>query len=528
MKKNIYQLLTLLAFAPLASTYAQNQLPYLLDIYAAADTSSHLLHVYYTALEPEGDPLKISLMVSGDGGKTYPFDTQNAFGVGYPIAATGSQQEIVWQYDPTQLNLQLCQVKVVADDLQPVDIQSIVNSVDAAQLLSDLQLVEGVRHKTANPVHLQAVKDLINQRLDDNQVYHWTHNYTAGSYTGQNFTGKKHSVAHSDTTYIIDGHYDSVAISPGADDNGTAVVGVLEALRLLAPYEFEHNLKFIWFDMEEDGLVGSLRYVTEAIEPQETIGGVVNYEMIAYYSDEPNSQETPFGFDLLFPDIYNQVASDQFRGNFIVNASNANSLGLMNSFAQSAATYVPDLKVVSIPLPGNAEIAPDFRRSDHTAFWGIGAPALMITDGANTRNPYYHTSEDVIDNLNMTFMRQVVQAGIATIAQRAKIRHASSITADVVLTSGLPISEAFLPACNWKASPNPINATLLTLHADNNCNMPITAVKLLNNTGKLLLHQEYAPTFDALLPVTDYPQGIYLVGIERQGKWSYKQLVIMH
>jgi len=38
--------------------------------------------------------------------------------------------------------------------------------------------------------------------------------------------------------------------------------------------------------------------------------------------------------------------------------------------------------------------------SDQWSFWQCGYPAIMLTDTALFRYPYYHTSEDTSDKIN--------------------------------------------------------------------------------------------------------------------------------
>ena len=72
--------------------------------------------------------------------------------------------------------------------------------------------------------------------------------------------------------------------------------------------------------MEEDGLIGSYNYVYNGgIEAWEEIAGVFNYEMIGYYSERPNSQQLPPGFDIIFPDAADSLAAHNGAGDFITN-----------------------------------------------------------------------------------------------------------------------------------------------------------------------------------------------------------------
>jgi hypothetical protein len=47
--------------------------------------------------------------------------------------------------------------------------------------------------------------------------------------------------------------------------------------------------------------------------------------------------------------------------------------------------------------------------SDHWAFWEMGYPALMVTDTAPFRYPYYHTPSDIPDKLDFDKMARVVK-----------------------------------------------------------------------------------------------------------------------
>ncbi len=98
-------------------------------------------------------------------------------------------------------------------------------------------------------------------------------------------------------------------------------------------------------------------------------------------------------------------------GNFLAVVGNQASAALAASVEQAAKPHVP---VVSLVIPGNGELLPDTRRSDHAAFWRYGFPAVMLTDTANFRNPNYHRSTDTIDMLNLGFLAQVADAVAAS------------------------------------------------------------------------------------------------------------------
>lgn len=70
-------------------------------------------------------------------------------------------------------------------------------------------------------------------------------------------------------------HHDTQADSVGADDNGTAVAGVIELARVLAPRERRRTIRLISFGAEEQLSVGSSAYVRKHREQLVREGGVM-------------------------------------------------------------------------------------------------------------------------------------------------------------------------------------------------------------------------------------------------------------
>ena len=65
----------------------------------------------------------------------------------------------------------------------------------------------------------------------------------------------------ADDILYASAHHDTQANSPGADDNGSGVVGVLELARLLQPLPRRRTIRLISFGAEEQLSVGSAAYV---------------------------------------------------------------------------------------------------------------------------------------------------------------------------------------------------------------------------------------------------------------------------
>lgn len=77
---------------------------------------------------------------------------------------------------------------------------------------------------------------------------------------------------------LITGHYDSVMDSYGASDDGSAVVTMLETIRLLRLKEsFKNDIIFLFTDGEEIGLIGATAFIEEHLLAK-NIGIVLNFE----------------------------------------------------------------------------------------------------------------------------------------------------------------------------------------------------------------------------------------------------------
>ena len=101
-------------------------------------------------------------------------------------------------------------------------------------------------------------------------------------------------------------------------------------------------------------------------------------------------------------------------GDFLGIVGNVDSAELVTSFERAANHAAPGLKTVSLIVPGQGEMLPDTRRSDHAAFWHYGFHAIMLTDTANFRNPHYHQPSDTIDTLDLGFVSRVADAVAAS------------------------------------------------------------------------------------------------------------------
>jgi Zn-dependent M28 family amino/carboxypeptidase len=160
--------------------------------------------------------------------------------------------------------------------------------------------------------------------------------------------------------------------------------------------------------------VGSTNYISRSKANLKKIIGVINLETCGYTSKAKNSQKFPTGMN---PEYFPQNdVKDATIGDYIVIVVDKNSEKLRQIFFEQTKEKIPSLL---IGMPMNYEeikkTARDLLRSDHAPFWKMNVPALMITDTANFRNPYYHTPGDTIGTLDFEFMAKLTEVVVNTI-----------------------------------------------------------------------------------------------------------------
>jgi Zn-dependent M28 family amino/carboxypeptidase len=215
--------------------------------------------------------------------------------------------------------------------------------------------------------------------------------------------GKK----YPDKILVIGAHYDTVAGTPGADDNASGIAGVIELARLFKKKPLDKTVRFVAFTLEEPPFfrsedMGSYRYAKSLWKKGEDVEVMVSLEMIGYFSDNPKSQYFPATFfKWFYPDT----------GNFIMLVGNRDSKELLervkDSFELGTSLPVESISSYSI-VPGV-----DF--SDHWAFYQFDYKALMVTDTAFYRNPNYHRLGDTTDTLDYARMAEVVKGLVSAI-----------------------------------------------------------------------------------------------------------------
>jgi hypothetical protein len=205
---------------------------------------------------------------------------------------------------------------------------------------------------------------------------------------------------------IVGAHYDVAGNQDGADDNASAVAGLLETARMLSQKkdQLKYRIDLVAYSLEEPPYfatenMGSAIHAKYMRDNKIEVKAMVCLEMIGYFSDKPNSQNFP---DPALKKIYPST------GNFIIVVGKEGQETITNK-VKGLMKQNSSIDVQSINLPAENPLA---GLSDHRNYWVNQYDAVMINDTSFLRNPNYHQSTDTIDTLDFDKMAEVVK-GVA-------------------------------------------------------------------------------------------------------------------
>ncbi len=210
---------------------------------------------------------------------------------------------------------------------------------------------------------------------------------------------------------VVGAHYDVYGDQPGADDNGSAVAGLLETARLIGENKphLDYQIDFVAFCLEEPPFFGTTKmgsyvHAKSLSDNKVDVIGMICYEMIGFFSDEPNSQPYPSEeLAKLYPSTANFI--------IVVGIQDYESFNIRVHTLMAEEAQI-DVQVVSYPSgDGPAGL------SDQSSYWRFGYPALMINDTSFVRNPHYHLESDTIETLDFDKMTEVINGAYHAIVK---------------------------------------------------------------------------------------------------------------
>ena len=237
-----------------------------------------------------------------------------------------------------------------------------------------------------------------------NRVYRQTYNVRGREYF--NIVG-----LIGDTTkprIVVGAHYDVCEDLPGADDNGTGVVGLIQAISQLKNDTLgDYCFEFVAYTLEEPPFFGSEKmgsfiHAKSLSDRNIEVYGMISLEMIGYFSDEKKSQQYPLRIFSLF---YGNV------GDYITVVRKMNKGPFTRKFS-GKYKHAKIIRTKKFTAPRSLT-GIDF--SDHRNYWAMGYDAIMLTDTAFYRNKNYHRSTDTVDTIDFERMAFVIDALVVTL-----------------------------------------------------------------------------------------------------------------
>jgi carboxypeptidase Q len=204
--------------------------------------------------------------------------------------------------------------------------------------------------------------------------------------------------------YVMAGaHFDSWVAGDGAADNGAGTVVVMEAARILRQIGArpKRTIRFALWTGEEQGLFGSLNYVTQHLARRPfavTEDGIVNY--MKWRDSYPVTQLPGYG------DLKAYFNMDNGSGK------------LRGIYAEGNAAAEPLLREWLSPfesMGAGSVVAGPTSGTDHEFFQSVAIPGFQfIQDPLDYESRVHHSDIDTLDHLRADDLRQaaVVLAGV--------------------------------------------------------------------------------------------------------------------
>lgn len=311
--------------------------------------------------------------------------------------------------------------------------------------------------------------------------------WSAEGYSGYNIEATLEGRNNDSGVFVVCAHYDSVDVSPGADDDGSGVSIVLSAADILSDYVFNSTIKFVLFSGEEQGLLGSRDYVARILERNVNVVGVLNLDGLGY-------------------------AATSEDGSKIRHYANAQSSWMKDISLDLSEKYY---EYIGLEI----RLLPHVTFSDHHAFVEKGYEASYFLE--NTLNPYYHTSEDRSENINFTYLSKVCKLSLGCLFVMAELNPKTFETDLNIQIKGQILSE------NGQISVGVINSNYLSDTVNLTVNIrlePIFLNKILSE-GKSAYKDPYNWTVDKEINESwffktmnrAFPSGLFKIKVELKG-----------
>jgi Peptidase family M28 len=270
-------------------------------------------------------------------------------------------------------------------------------------------------------------------------------------------------------TIVISSHYDSrnsegndpIKDAPGADDNGSGTVCVLEAARVLATLHPAATIVFATFDGEEQGLFGSAHYAKrlhdEGVEVEANLNNDIMGASVGHDGESaPNDVRV---FSAALP-----AGASVERVNVLGSENDSPARELARFVKETSEAYVPPMKATLIYREDRF-----LRGGDQESFSAQGYPAMRFVE-AHENFDHQHQDirvengvqyGDLLQFVDFDYLARVTRMNVAALATLALAPHRPEATILVrdlgygTTLSWKPVSGAVAYEIVWRATDEP-------------------------------------------------------------------------
>jgi len=252
--------------------------------------------------------------------------------------------------------------------------------------------------------------------------------------------------------------------SPGANDNGSGMAGVIEAARVLSKYRFPGSIAFVGLSGEEQGLNGGAILAQHAIGAGWNIDAVINNDMIGNVTGvngvTNNTTARVFSEGTRYVETESEAQQRRSQGGEVDSASR----NIARYVDEMADRYIPNLDMMMI-----YRLDRFGRGGHHRPFNEAGFPAVRIME---TNENYAQQHQDIriedgiaygdtIEHVNfayaakLTALNAVVLAGMAKApAPPANVKISGAVRPSTTLSwTKVPGAAAY--RVHWRLTTSP-------------------------------------------------------------------------
>lgn len=262
-------------------------------------------------------------------------------------------------------------------------IENIINEVKGDILFEYVQTLQDFGEHVTGSAQCEEVAKFIHDEFEKWGLDVRYHEWSSKGYTGKNVVAVLQG--RTNASVMVSAHYDSYPTSPGADDDGSGIACLLLTAKILSTYKFEHTITFIAFSGEEQGMLGSKAYVRYLYERGDDILADINVDTVGH-------AVTREGGELI------RVITDEA------------SVWITDVAEEICERYHSTINL-ELYRHGN------FPAGDHQSFINYGYEAVFFVE--YEFNPDIHTANDVIDNINKSYLTNVCKLVSGTVAKIA-------------------------------------------------------------------------------------------------------------